>query len=48
MLFNSFDSNKDWCDGKICDDFKTGGSGLLNNDYTGVEARVIDAYINFF
>ncbi|MCR6643053.1 MAG: fibronectin type III domain-containing protein [Sporocytophaga sp.] len=44
---NSFDQNKDWCEGKNCDDFKTGGSGLLNNDYTGVEARVIDAYINF-
>ncbi len=43
---NSFDSNRDWCDKGNCD-FNTGGSGLLNNDYTGVEARVIDAYINF-
>ncbi len=40
----SFAENRDWCENGNCD-FATGGSGLLSNNYTGVEARVIDAYI---
>ncbi len=40
----SFAENRDWCENGNCD-FASGGSGLLSNNYTGVEARVIDAYL---